>query len=575
MFDDGSETIEVFKTTAGENLGSALHCLRGEEPLILWIDAVCIDQENDIEKTYQVQLMFQIYKHSAETIVWLGPAGPHTNIAMETMKDIGKDFSKFYFRGFPELTSHAPPFEESVSQEDDKPDLLYVALKRLLNSEDPTDDIGQPLNDFFASMSSHVANAGREETSNVLVGLKDIWNRDWWRRIWVIQEYIAALRIRLFCGSAHVASEDMWLTSNLYRVYTDHYLNHSLDVKDEKCLPVFTVYDPPKIIEFRHDRKAQLSGRPLWSILKRVHGLVQILRPSDRRDNVYSLLGLAADTLGVIPDYTKSLEDVFIETAKAILAGVKGTRVLVCCNLQTSSLNLPSFAIDWSVDQDSPLYSLEHLGIRHLWSTTSNGPVLKDLKMHLTGVRVSRVSGITVSLGDTELRVCKENVKNLKAMLWQQWIKVTYDFLRALPHKIAPPDPFAVVEEMAFTFSHSMGVTNRTELKKAVTTAIEGDFESAIQSWSHPVWLSRIDVFYRYRSPEARLFVTDNGFVGHISSRVQLRDLLVAFYGCNVPFVIREMENRVNKLVGPCVVPRLLRKEFLKSKPSEEKFILV
>jgi hypothetical protein len=147
--DDGSVMIEVFKTTVGENLGSALHHLRGEEPLTMWIDAVCIDQKNDIEKTDQVQLMFQVHRLSAETIVWLGPAGPRTNVAMETMKDIGKDFSKFYFRGFPELSSHALSFEESVGQDDEEPDLLYVGLKRLLSSEEPADDIDQPLNGFL------------------------------------------------------------------------------------------------------------------------------------------------------------------------------------------------------------------------------------------------------------------------------------------------------------------------------------------------------------------------------------------------------------------------------------------
>jgi hypothetical protein len=588
--DDGSETVEVFKTTIGENLGSALCCLRGKEPLILWIDAVCIDQENDIEKTDQVQLMFQIYKRSAETIVWLGPAGPHTNVAMKTMKDIGKDFSRFYFQCFPELSSHALPFEENVNQDHEELALLYVALKHLLNSEDPTDDIDQPLNGFFASLSGHVANAGREETSNVLVGLKDIWERAWWRRVWVIQEYIAALRVRFFCGSAHVSSEEMWLTANLYRAYTDHYLNHSLEVKDEKCLPAFTVYDPPKIIDFRHDRKAQLFGRSLWSILKRVHGLVQISKPSDERDNVYSLLGLAVDPLGVIPDYAKSLEDIFIETTKAILTGARGISALVCCNLQRSSLDLPSFVIDWRVAKDSPLYSHEHPGIRHcsersadvtFWPTTLNGPVSKDLKMHLTGVRVSSVYRVTDSLGDTQERVCThmgkgaENVQNLKAMLWQQWINVTYKFLRDLPQEIAPSDPFAVVEDLVFIFGHSMGIANRAELKKAITTALEGDFERAIQSWSHQVWLSRIDIIWRYRSREARLFVTDNGFVGHISSRVQPKDHLVAFYGCSVPFVIREVESRVYKLVGPCIVPQLLRKRLLEPEPREEEFCLV
>jgi hypothetical protein len=533
--------------------------------------------------------MFQIYKRSAETIVWLGPAGPLTNVAMETMKDIGKDFSKFYFQDFPELSSHALSFNGSIGQDDEKLD-LYIVWKRLLNSKDPVDDINQPLNGFFGSMSSHVANAGREETSNVLVGLKDIWNRAWWRRIWVIQEYIAAGRIRFFCGNAHVTSEEMWLTATLYRAYTNHYLNQSLEVEDDKCLPAFMVYDPPKIIEFRHDCKAQLSGRSLLSILKIVHGLVQILPPSDPRDNVYSLLGLAADTLGVIPDYTKSLEDVLIETTKAILAGVEGTCVLVCCNLSRSSLDLPSFAIDWRVALDSQLYSLEHLSIYHcskrsadvtFRSTTSNKLVLKDLQIRLTGLRLSNVYRITISLGDVERQVRTlmgegaENVKNLKAMLWQEWIKVGYNFLCALPQKIAPPDAFATIEDMVFTFGHSMGVTNRTELKKAVMTALEGEFERAIQSWSHQVWLARFDVIYRYRSPEARLFVTDNGFVGHISSPVQPRDHLVALNGCNVPFVIREVESGVYRLVGPCVVPRLLRGELPEPEPREEEFILV
>jgi hypothetical protein len=155
-------------TTVGQNLGSALYHLRGKKPLVLWIDAICIDQEKEDEKNSQVQLMFEIYKRSAETIVWLGPSGNHTRVAMETVKDIGMDFSKFFFEDFPELSIRSSAYSKHENERVDQPDLLFESLKYLLNSNDPSDDTGQSLNQFFANLSEHVANAGRDETSPIL-----------------------------------------------------------------------------------------------------------------------------------------------------------------------------------------------------------------------------------------------------------------------------------------------------------------------------------------------------------------------------------------------------------------------
>jgi hypothetical protein len=38
----------------------------------LWIDAICIDQQNDHEKEEQVARMADIYLMALETIIWLG-----------------------------------------------------------------------------------------------------------------------------------------------------------------------------------------------------------------------------------------------------------------------------------------------------------------------------------------------------------------------------------------------------------------------------------------------------------------------------------------------------------------------
>lgn len=57
----GEIHTQPFSTTIGENLALAFtHLRKDDEDLRLWADAICINQENDIEKSWQVQLMGDI-----------------------------------------------------------------------------------------------------------------------------------------------------------------------------------------------------------------------------------------------------------------------------------------------------------------------------------------------------------------------------------------------------------------------------------------------------------------------------------------------------------------------------------
>jgi hypothetical protein len=40
--------------------------------VFIWIDAICIDQENILERNRQVGLMSQIYRSAIEVLIWLG-----------------------------------------------------------------------------------------------------------------------------------------------------------------------------------------------------------------------------------------------------------------------------------------------------------------------------------------------------------------------------------------------------------------------------------------------------------------------------------------------------------------------
>lgn len=67
-----------------ENLYLALYQLRlSYEVRNLWIDALCIDQKHDNEKTHQVELMSSIFQHASQVLVWLGPTADNSNIAID------------------------------------------------------------------------------------------------------------------------------------------------------------------------------------------------------------------------------------------------------------------------------------------------------------------------------------------------------------------------------------------------------------------------------------------------------------------------------------------------------------
>lgn len=69
------------------NLASALRHLRyTDRPRPLWADAICINQQDDIEKGHQVGLMAQVYQHASCGIVWLGDGDEETRIAFLMIK---------------------------------------------------------------------------------------------------------------------------------------------------------------------------------------------------------------------------------------------------------------------------------------------------------------------------------------------------------------------------------------------------------------------------------------------------------------------------------------------------------
>lgn len=117
---DGS----IIKVT--ESLVQALKRLTGfgyassfdnQIPQYLWIDAMCINQGDNVEKSSQVAMMDVIYSHAETVVVWLGEEDFHTAGALKTMKALADvDFNAFeqkpYFDDYDAFTAYDTLIED-------------------------------------------------------------------------------------------------------------------------------------------------------------------------------------------------------------------------------------------------------------------------------------------------------------------------------------------------------------------------------------------------------------------------------------------------------------------------------
>jgi len=155
---------------ATENLVAALHHLRAHDHPkyrrneLIWIDAICINQKDNEEKSHQVQMMRNIYSNAVQVIVWLGMATPESIMALQTLTELMDKF---------------PYFEDDPG----KPRFADLGI--------PTRDLLQ----FFDDFEQH------DVDGQLMRGIRDIYKRSWWTRIWVVQEVVVSKRTWLLCGS--------------------------------------------------------------------------------------------------------------------------------------------------------------------------------------------------------------------------------------------------------------------------------------------------------------------------------------------------------------------------------------
>ncbi|KAF2994455.1 hypothetical protein E8E14_002076 [Neopestalotiopsis sp. 37M] len=82
------ERGKTFKLRVKRELALALKYLRlPDRARTLWIDAICINQEDPEERNHQVQMMSRIYTRAERVCVWLGEDTPDSKVAIDFIRE--------------------------------------------------------------------------------------------------------------------------------------------------------------------------------------------------------------------------------------------------------------------------------------------------------------------------------------------------------------------------------------------------------------------------------------------------------------------------------------------------------
>ncbi|KAI5357970.1 putative heterokaryon incompatibility [Septoria linicola] len=143
------------------------HLALPDKTRLLWVDAVCINQSDDTEKSKQVQRMRAIYSQAASVIIWLGKANQDIQIMFEGLQ----------------------------------------RLQDLLSKEVHTIELAKVL--WPTAFKSQNARAKAEN------GLQILLHRPWFQRVWILQEVALARHASVHAGWTTIPADVFALAAQL------------------------------------------------------------------------------------------------------------------------------------------------------------------------------------------------------------------------------------------------------------------------------------------------------------------------------------------------------------------------
>ncbi|KAJ4129750.1 hypothetical protein NW754_004034 [Fusarium falciforme] len=111
-------TVQGMTVMITRNLHQCLLNLRSDTtPLVIWIDAICINQSSNEEKNTQVPLMRDIYKAAREGFVWLGETTTGLDLIVSCVRFIASQDQDFHLDKLERIVDHLVVSPEEIASE--------------------------------------------------------------------------------------------------------------------------------------------------------------------------------------------------------------------------------------------------------------------------------------------------------------------------------------------------------------------------------------------------------------------------------------------------------------------------
>lgn len=187
--------------------------LMSREPSKMWIDCICINQEDNDEKSWQVADMTEIFRSAKRVLMWLGDASEEI-----TLQDLySVHFPRSYRR--PNMTGHGINYVVKTLEFQ-----LRVARTRLQDFCFEKFYIGRRLclysvgESCTAACSCSIFTKHRfskgsdwkscsDERAKWILGT--LLESTYWQRLWIVQEFLAAKEALIVMGDAMIALDTL------------------------------------------------------------------------------------------------------------------------------------------------------------------------------------------------------------------------------------------------------------------------------------------------------------------------------------------------------------------------------
>ncbi|KAK0707243.1 heterokaryon incompatibility protein-domain-containing protein [Apiosordaria backusii] len=345
------------------NLHSALTSLLTPElgsGLSIWVDAVCINQMDDVEKIGQIKRMDQVYRNSERVIVYLGDSpDSETARAVQQLRRIGKkvwEADAFTLRE-PDM-QHWPNFEHLEDQPEERRRRVAIRDKifKMIKQERGGVVLSRPRIPASAAL--------------------DLFHRPWFGRAWIVQEIVIAPvhnrgnRGYVFAvGAERIKWEYLW-AAHLFlclwfiteakaigeaKTYVGKLIAFGVYVKRTGMLPRAFSARAAQTLGLRKKYLQGDLGLRLKDLLLQLYvgdsgGLLGCRDPEDK---VRALRGMASDgeLLDKFMTPGATWEDIYISLASRFYQEGDLSFLSIC---RQRSPRLPSWVPDWSQQQRPP-----------------------------------------------------------------------------------------------------------------------------------------------------------------------------------------------------------------------------